>query len=64
MMTTREANMAHSKGSKAIKRRPGLLRLRLRLREAPAMRGRDVGDLRLQFLLGAGPLRPFDSDEA
>jgi hypothetical protein len=58
--------MAQSKVNKTVKRRPGLLRLRLRspLREAPVTRCRDLGDLRLQFLLGAGSMRSVDSDEA
>jgi hypothetical protein len=46
--------MTQTKLSKPTKRRSGLLRLRLRPdRSGRAPRGPDVGDKRLQLLLGA-----------
>jgi hypothetical protein len=53
MITNREETMSQSKNNKQSKRPGGLLRLRLRVpvREERATRSRDVGDLRLQFLL-------------
>ena len=44
-----------SKTGKQGKRRGGLLRLRLRVpaQDDVPVRGQDLGDLRLQFLLGA-----------
>jgi hypothetical protein len=50
--------MANSKNAKPGKRRKGLLRLRVRAqsREPRAERGRDLGDVRLQLLLGASTL--------
>lgn len=55
MTTKKEAAMSRSKASKPAKRRGGLLRLRLRVpvKDDPPARGLDLGDLRLQFLLGA-----------
>jgi hypothetical protein len=55
MTTKKESAMSQPKTGKQGKRRGGLLRLRLRgpvQDDAPA-RGPDLGDLRLQFLLGA-----------
>jgi hypothetical protein len=51
--------MSQAKPVKQAKRRGGLLRLRRApLREERLARGPDLGDLRLQFLLGATlPLR-------
>ena len=50
--------MSQSKNTKQSKRRGGLLRLRLRVpvREENTTRSRDVGDVRLQFLLEASAL--------
>jgi len=48
--------MNEPKPNKQPKRRPGLLRLRLPTRVERAKRRRDLGDLRLQFLLDAAYL--------
>jgi hypothetical protein len=58
MSSNKEQAMSQSKNTKQSKRRGGLLRLRLRVpvREESATRSRDVGDLRLQFLLDASAL--------
>jgi hypothetical protein len=47
--------MSQPKLNKQPKRRPGLLRLRIRLpvRAERATRSQDLGDVRLQFLLDA-----------
>jgi len=47
--------MSQTNAGKQAKRRGGLLRLRLRVpvRDDPPVRTQDLGDLRLQFLLGA-----------
>jgi hypothetical protein len=51
--------MSRPKPVKQVKRRGGLMRLRRApAREERLARGQDLGDLRLQFLLGATlPLR-------
>jgi hypothetical protein len=58
MSSNKEESMSQSKNTKQSKRRGGLLRLRLRVpvREEGATRSRDVGDVRLQFLLDASTL--------
>jgi|KBSSwiStaDraftv2_1062776.scaffolds.fasta_scaffold2632528_1 hypothetical protein len=58
MSSNKEESMSQSKNTKQSKRRGGLLRLRLRVpaREENATRSRDVGDVRLQFLLDASTL--------
>ena len=58
MSSNKEKSMSQSKNTKQSKRRDGLLRLRLRVpvREESATRSRDVGDVRLQFLLDASAL--------
>ena len=58
MSSNKEESMSQSKSNKQSKRRGGLLRLRLRVpaRDEGATRSRDVGDLRLQFLLDASTL--------
>ena len=58
MSSNKEESMSQSKNTKQSKRRGGLLRLRLRapVREESATRSRDVGDVRLQFLLDASTL--------
>jgi len=55
MTTKKESAMSRTKTGKQAKRRGGLLRLRLRVPvpDAPPVRGQDLGDLRLQFLLVA-----------
>ena len=44
------------KNAKQARRRSAKLKLRVKARARPLARGQDLGDVRLQFLLGASAL--------
>jgi len=57
-LITKEIHSMQSKTTKQAKRRAANARLKLRARAQPIMaRGLDLGDVRLQFLLGASVLQ-------